>query len=1127
MSETWYYRKPDAITELPADEHAVIEASAGTGKTYTLEHLVVDRIVAGVPIDAILVVTFTRRATSDMLGRIRRKLQQFAQGDDALEALGDDAPESAYWSIGPDEQQRLQRAVTNFDRAQIFTIHSFCQRVLEDYPFDNRHLFDGEHVDEEWFFDRCFWEVLRHRFTQGECRPYFEAWMEATDGNVEKLKRRLFELHGLDAELRPERADFDEASLLEAAAAGELSEKGGYRVRTLVLHVFSEVIDEELERRKSAEGYFTFDDMLDRVWQTLDEEADGDDRSMTAALRERYRYAIVDEFQDTDPTQWKIFERLFVEGSGDHTLYIIGDPKQSIYGFRGADVYTYLDAREQLTEGRDESVVPLTDNYRSTEELIEGYNALLTAGDEPFFTTDRIGYDEVGCGFDEREALREGKSIPAVELMEVDQPEEVEDVDRDDLEYSLRTHIADAIDDLLGGSPLEVSPDPGEDESAVEIGAGDVYVLTRTNGEAHRIGEELEKRGIAHQFYRERGLFQTPEARDILELLRAVADPWDGSLRRRAYLTPFFAVPMGRVLSFDDVATEEGAPRKLLRDWHQIAERHAFERLFDRIVRESGVVRRKLLLDNGERELINYRHIFELLTNEASRAELGLRELVSWLHALVEEEEPYDADEGNVQRVEGDRDAVQIMTIHKSKGLEAEVVFVYGGFGRNTRGLKVFVDTDGESHDRLAYVSTKMIEDDGYEKSDWRNYLDQEGQRLFYVAMTRAKSKLYLSYPNAECVPRSDSWDSWRRGDYAPVLEKLDALAPEIRHGGWDDDVFEIAPVEYRRLTAPTESLQWHRLSGWKPPEIVEMDFDHQVYFKGHREDAPEMTSFTTIQARRHSGFRTEEGDDLDEVTAGDPQTEPSTDPREWQFPRGTEAGSALHDLLERLEFEHLRGRPYDDWAEHPAVESLIYSTLNNWGFEPDEWREGAQQLIWRALRTPIDLPGDGDPIPLCELERTAREVEFYLPIPEGYTSPEGEGLRAARADAGFVEGSIDFAFEYDDRIYIADWKSNAVEEGYAPSTLHDIVSRKYPMQAILYTMATMELMDVDSRETFESRFGGCFYFFFRGMDPSSDGDAGICYLPPNWEQMQEHWRSAATDWDAFTSKAPEIGSAS
>ena len=1125
MSETWHYRKPDAITELPPDEHAVIEASAGTGKTYTLEHLVVDRIIAGVPIEAILVVTFTRRATSDMLGRIRRKLQQFAQGDESLDELPDDAHENAYWSIGPDEQRRLQRAVTNFEQAQIFTIHSFCQRVLEDYPFDNRHLFEGEHVDEEWFFDRCFWEVLRHRFTQTPCRPYFEAWMEATDGNVEKLKRRLFELHGLDAELRPRRDDLDEEALLEAAESGEISGKDVYRTRTLVLHVFDEVIEDELEQRKSAGGYFTFDDMLERVWETLREEAATEGRSMTAALRERYQYAIVDEFQDTDPTQWNIFERLFVESGGPHTLYIIGDPKQSIYGFRGADVYTYLDAREQLTEDNDQSVVPLTDNYRSTEELIDGYNALLTAGDEPFFTTNRIEYSEVGCGFDQREAMRDGESVPAVELMEGAEPADREEVERDDVEYSLRTHIGDAIDDLLTGPPLEVSPDPGEDDEQVEVGAGDIYVLTRTNEEAHRIGEELDKRGVAHQFYRERGLFQTPEARDILELLRAIADPWDGSSRRRAYLTPFFAVPMGRVLSFDDIATEEGAPRKLLRDWHQIAERQAFERLFDRILHESGVVRRKLLLDNGERELINYRHIFELLTNEASRAELGLRELVSWLHALIEEEEPYDADEGNVQRVEGDRDAVQIMTIHKSKGLEAEVVFVYGGFGRNTRGLKVFVDTEGERHDRLAYVSTKMIEDDGHEKSDWRNYLDQEGQRLFYVAMTRAKSKLFLSYPNADAVPRSDSWDSWRRGDYAPVLEKLDALSPEVRAGQWDDAIFDIASVDYRRLTAPTEQLHWHRLSAWRPPDIVEMDVDHPVYFKEHRENAPEMTSFSTIHARRRAGLRLEEADALDEPGAVDAAEADATDRDPSKFPRGAEAGSALHDILERIDFETFRGRNYDEWAEQPQIESLIYSTLSNWGFDADEWREGAQELIWNALQTPVDLPPTEDRRPLAELERKAREVDFYLPIPEGYVSPEEDGLREARAESGFVEGSIDLAFEHDGRIYIADWKSNALEDDYGPSELRTLVAREYPMQVTLYTMATMELMDLDDRETFERRFGGCFYFFFRGMEPADDSHSGICYLPPDWEQMQTHWRQASEDWEAFKAEAPDLAS--
>ncbi|MEQ9501638.1 MAG: exodeoxyribonuclease V subunit beta [Deltaproteobacteria bacterium] len=1124
-----YAKKPAILAQLPHDRHAVIEASAGTGKTYTLEHLVIDLLLEGdVTLDQLLVVTFTEKAAAELRARLRKKMTEL------VEKTESDDEENA-WCIDDDAKKKLARALLSFDAASISTIHAFCQRVLAENAFESARHFEQELVDGRTAFDRAFYEVLRTRIAHhDEERVFLDAWLsgrslprlvsllwdasvvrgafepEYDEDNLVATLRTLARLEMSARALRPamQRARMHAQSIraiLErvvalrrildsflqdgnvpavlAACDAENRRASGflrYAIDKLEEHVTEEgklkelleglrqldvllvgfesavcqrflpLVQAEVRRRKAKRGELDFDDMLTLLAESLD----GDEgAAMVEQLRRRFAYALIDEFQDTDETQWRIFSKLFVEDAPKGcVLYVIGDPKQAIYGFRGADVHTYLEARERITEAGGHTV-HLTESFRASEGLVAAVNHVLDDEADPSFFTGQIRYDHpVRCGDEGLSGFtRGGHALTPVALFEL-VPKDEEFKKSQYARATLADAIAKETVRLLSGTERDGKP----------VSPADIFVLTRSADEGLEIAKVLRAHGVAHAFYKQDGLFQTQEARDVYALLAAIANPMDQSRRLDAWRSPFFAVPIEDLGRLDDLP---GSHRlmKTLFEWKSLADDKRFERLFFSVLEETGLIERALFLHDSERELTNYLHIFEILVEETNQQASTLPELLSSLRHFIEGRRAPPGEDGNVQRVESDRDAVQIMTMHKAKGLEAAAVFLYGGFDE-PRGSFAVYHEDGR---RLLHVGPgrpRAAEEEARE----------ENQRLLYVAMTRAKARLYLPYVR-----------SGIRGSYQQLNDRLDALV----FAGLDAAQFEHVEIEEVERKRTNAAKDLDRLATWSPPDtLFQPIVDQPPYESLHRAHRGfDVTSYSRIKAQK-GGYRAPTGL-LEEEIAVDVDGTTPVDPD--VLPSGAATGRFIHEMLELVDPSALLdASTVDLFAARRDVRALFVDGLRRYDLDARHLFE-AQSMVYTAMLAPVAL-GERRVEGLVHADRLVREMEFHFPFGE------------PSAPDGFVKGFIDLVVEHEGRVYVLDWKSDLLAN-YDAATIDAHVAANYDLQAQLYSLALVKLFRLDTEAAYEARFGGAVYCFLRGMKIDGDGTDGVYFSRPSFGDLMTY----------------------
>jgi exodeoxyribonuclease V beta subunit len=1121
--------RPAVLRRVPLDRHAVIEASAGTGKTFTLEHLVVELLLAGdVPIDRILVVTFTEKATNELRLRVRAKLEQLHRGNAPL-ATDEQIRAGDFWDVDDTARDRIGRALHAFDGATIATIHAFCQRVLRENAFASGRLFEEEQVDGRDAFARALRDVLRGvvatdparvpwlsaalrtgwwtgriedllwkaQQARGELRPSLD--LAALDAAVaafpvedarrlegpEVMKKwgmhlktartvgaRLFELARLVEEVRE--AGSATGLVLEADEVGfpYLAEKltpilpqpgptGRVCEAALALarvtpsfpaalaHTILGPVRDQLARGKREAGRYDFDDMLSLVDDAL--RGPGGPALVTA-LRTRWQCALIDEFQDTDETQWSIFRRAFFEPgpAPRSTVYLVGDPKQSIYRFRGADMETYVQARDEVRRSGSEPVV-LDTSFRATPALVDATNALFdAAAPKPFFTGANA-YAPVACGrLDSRLVDAEGRPVTPV--------------------LALRIPGRASLPQLAAriGQEIRVMTDPARpwrlDGRALAY--QDVYVLSRTGAEGRVVGTALRAAGVPHAFFKEEGLFQTDEAREIRTLLAAIDDPHDRARRLAAWLTPFFGLPLGAVERARDLPSTHPYVARLLA-WKALADGRDFERLFESIVSESGVLRREILLADSERDLTNTLHVLELLLEHARSTRATLRDLVYVLSGLIDKTRMPLGIEGNVQRLESERRAVQIMTVHKAKGLEAAVVFVVGGWTRNPEGS---VRTVHEGGHRLAWVGAMPPEI----KHRAEQEEIEEDQRLMYVALTRAKGRVVLP------LVTKDGAIARVFGAYEPVNRRVfELVAAQSPAVAAEDAVAAPAAAAVQPASDVTPEP-------WRPPTALLVEQDERDQYASLRESraGATLTSYTRLRGTRAGGRawpeepearRAEKGADaVDEV--------PGT-----TLESSRASGVFVHEVLERVPLASFGGS-FEEWRARADVSALFDETIAVHRVEPEQ-RAHAERLVWSAYTTPVALPRGRMLGRLADAARVVREMEFVFPVP------------ASRA---LVRGSIDLAFEHEGLTYFVDWKTDSLAS-YSPERLDVHVRAHYEDQVELYTLAVVKLLGVGGPGEHEGRFGGLLYSFLRGL---GEQGGGIWTARPTWEQVSG-WETA------------------
>ncbi len=1059
----------------PADARlVVVEASAGTGKTYFLEHRVVDLILAGAELGQILLVTFTDKAVAELRMRIRDLLDRLSRATTSSELPGEPS-----WELDDGARARLRAAVTTFDHAPIFTIHGFCHRVLIEDAFAARRLFAQQQVADEVAFDGAFAALLRERFARVlPDRDLLAAYLE-TDRTVDSLRKMLLGCARADARVRrhldPEVARAAASRLYDvlgtedqrgALLAGlklngnerrwmtgwlgavgaaldlatadapapqllamidqlrEPVEKMLDRVAASPAHaeivqalrgvlttvsleeaIAGELLPQILDRigaDKAEHGLFDYDDMLDLVWEALR----GPRRAELAArLRGRTPWAMIDEFQDTDPVQWNIFRTVWMHDEA-RGLTIVGDPKQAIYGFRGADIATYVLAREEMLRAGAIRVA-LDVNRRSTPQLVDAVNHILVGNLAQPLLDKGITYDEPvrASGDVVCEDVRPPVTVFALQG--------TGKVSTDANRTALGGAIGDAIEALRAAPPVW-----RQRGVAPPFALGQVMVLTRANRDSTEIATALRARGIACALVEPEKLFKTREASELACVLAAVAMPRDRSARLRALRTRFFDVPWAELMHAVDAPDHHPLIARVF-DWAQLAARRAYETLFRRVVEDSRYAERALVLGGGERALTNTWHLIELLLAEVARSRCDLHELVAQLRRWIADDTS-QPDERDVQRAETDVDAVRILTIHKAKGLEAPYVFVFGGLSGAPKSM---VHTLRDATGRALIVGTP----DPATKLLLEDEAEAENQRLAYVAMTRAQVRLFLPlYTNLN-----------KDASYGPVQRCL--IASLAHRGAQQRALFETSPIPIGASEpAPPPGDALHGFVAPAPPAVVEL-----APIESARSGLT-MLSYTRL------------ANDLDAAAiAARPGDVLAIDPAEFdvddtvgevgpnELPPGASSGLLLHDVLEVADLAVARGAgDLATWTRDPGVAQQLAHAARTRGVAPSALPHAAA-LVYQTLTAPLVF-ADGETRPaLVAATALAREVEFAFPLP------------AMRAPGrGLVKGFIDALVAWEDELWVLDYKSDLLADDDRQAAAVRRVREHYAVQARLYALA-------------------------------------------------------------------------
>jgi len=974
--------------------------------------------------------------------------------DEVVRLLADAPPEEIAKRRG-----NLARALADFDAATIATTHGFCQEVLGGLGVVGDVERDAVFVED---VDDLLGEVVDdlyvRRFHRGD-RPAFPR------AEAMKIARA---------------AIGNPAVRLESADAKSETAAMRYRLACRAI--------EELDARKRRAGVITYDDLLTRLATTLR------DQSAVERLRGRYRVVLVDEFQDTDPVQWDILRRAF--GGGDVALVLIGDPKQAIYAFRGADVYAYLEAARAAGTSRTLRV-----NRRSDQALLDAYDAL--------FGEARLGHE--GILYRQVRAAREGARLQGaplrVRLAERGTQGMALTARGFAEKNSTRDHVArDVAADIVRLL-----------DSGQGLRPGDVAVLVRWNRQAALVRDKLAEAGVPAVINGAGSVFATKPARDWLRLLEAIERP-SSSLRAHACaLTPFLGWSAERVASASEAEWEDVHAR--LHRWAQVLRLEGVASLSERITLVEGLPRRMLGDVNGERELTDLRHVGQLLHAAARAEQLGPAALTGWLRRRIAAAEQETSVEEHSRRLESDDEAVQVLTIHRSKGLEFPVVYLPFLW-------EPFPERKGEPvsfHDPAA--SDALTVDVGLEGADFVRHAAQhlaeergEELRLAYVALTRAKHQAVLWW--------AGSWDT-RNSALTRLLfsrEPDGSVAASGRSTPTDAAArarFEALAAEAPGCISVEESViagpAWWSRAPEAPAELAAVRFDRELD-RGWR-----RTSYTDITSGTHEarvGSEPEEPVVDDEPEAPDGPLPAGPLPLATA-PVGTAFGTFVHRVFEETDFaaadlaaelaarvQEGQARRQIDVGDTGALVAGLQAAIETPIAAGMRLRDVARADRLDELAFELPLAGGDTPHGVLEPGRIAAVLRDHLPTGDplaGYPRRlEDPGLRPSVR--GYLTGSIDLVMRLDgDRFAIADYKTNWLappgEElsarHYRPASLAAEMERShYALQALLYTVALHRYLRwrVPGYAP-EANLAGVYYLFVRGM---TGADGGVfAWTPP------------------------------
>lgn len=1094
----------------------VIEASAGTGKTHRVTSLAVEAVAGGLPVESLLLVTFTRAATGELRDRVWRRLvatEADLRNHLATGELPDDDVSRALCAGGADEvarrHARVAGVVAEFDAATIATIHGFCEQVLSrvgfagdverdvDFLEDPRDLTDQ--VVDDLLVQR-FHKKVEFEFPRDEARRIAEAVITNPHARI---------VPGPDDENR----------------------WASMRSR------FAGAVRNRLEQRKRELRVIGYDDLLTRLESAL---AGPQGDVVRHRLREQFRLVVVDEFQDTDVVQWNILRDAFTGDGSQTSLVLVGDPKQAIYSFRGADVHAYLQAKRSATEHER-----LTTNYRSDAGLLRGLDAVFadTALGHPdiaYRPTDAAGHHQVA-------RLAAGRRSTPVRLRHVrrDTADAVHTPNSGDLQmdwaraFVARDLATDVVFQLASGAEL-THRDPDGTERTRPVRPGDIAVLVQRHKDADLVRDALADVGVPTVVNGAGSVFDTTAAQDWLALLEAIEQPAATTRVRSAAMSSFFGWSADDVANNTDDAWDRVHAR--LHEWRATLVRRGVAATFARINGSERLPERLLATLGGERRLTDLRHVAELLHEHGVASDTLPATLLAWLRERIRRSEREGDDESRSRRLETDAQAVQVWTIHRSKGLEFPIVhvpFLWRPGWIPDDAPPLFHDP--HTGERCVDVGGARR---GHQDNVDRHVAESRGEelRLAYVALTRAKHQVVVwwasTYSAGESPlgtllfqrnrpageqPRTPDDDKART-----VLDVLASTAPgdvavETASGGtdaaWTPPATPVERLDVRPFDRPIDR-EWRRTS-YSALTAAAHDAQHAAGF------APEHDDRGLEDERLAEPAPISGGADADEEARL--RAVPSVF---GEIGGGARFGTLVHAVLEEVDFTDadLRGRLRErlqtmhrsgqgEIDADRLVDGLAAAIETPMGPIIDDLRLRDVRPTDRLDEMHFELPLVGGDSPTGDdavtLSSIADVVERTLPdddVLAGYH----EHLRAPELDAtvrGYLSGSIDIVLRSGDRFFVVDHKSNWLgRDGeelsawhYRPDALRDAMVRAhYPLQAMLYSAALhrylrWRLPGYDP----EVHLGGVLYLFLRGMtgpDVPRVGDApcGVfAWTPP------------------------------
>ena len=1171
------------VEQLPLRGTTVIEASAGTGKTYTITSLFLRLLLEeGLTVDQILVVTYTRAATAELRDRIRTRLSvalSCARGraceDGFIHVLCSRTAERTSQAA---LVMQLEQALSNIDQAPILTIHGFCQRVLRDHAFESgvgfaltltahtapiideiaddyftSQLFDTSEARAQLLYDEAgTLRALATRAGSGQGLRVIpeapsgqlaalDAWLAAQRScltlwqrdraqivaavaelkhtqHVAKWARQMDDLltkqylgFSHDKELAAGFKSFTRSGALaklkqKAAppahpffdAAERFGEEDGRlfdsmaRERVAFRAGFVRYLHEELARRAQESEVRTFDGLVSDMARALAGERSA---QLVTSLRRKYRAGLVDEFQDTDPAQYAMFKRIFADSHAP--LLLIGDPKQAVYAFRGADVQAYLSARDDAGE----HVFTLDVNRRSDRELVNALNQLYQHVDKPFLLPG-IDYIPVSVPSSAEARFLATDGRAPLDLMLVDGPS---------TEEALRREIArlTALDiaGLLGSGARRLD-DKSELPRLRELSAADIAVLCRTNREAYEVQQALSELGVPSVLSGDASVFDSEDAEHVERALTALAHPADPRAMRSFLCSVYGGCSAEDLLRLEHDDLEWDLHARQFRELHELFVSRGFTQALRGLCSLYRIEERLLTRPDGMRRITNLNHLGELLGEVSLTERLGPLGLLRWLATAQQDATARNQLVGDSHelRLESSETAVQLTTVHKSKGLEYPIV--YCPYLYKSAGLRSDEKALVRFHDPLAEGALTL--DLGSEQHKEHAAIAEqealsEALRLLYVALTRAKHRVCLALPvHKPSAQAALIYTLLGGGSPERVKARLEELAGA--------EGFSRAVHELTERSAGLCSLRKLRNEGQRrlQPSSLRADQLQARVVRRALDSTSRTASFTALIAGRPLLHEAADHDALlssdDEPSAGaSPESSLVLEP----FPRGAGPGKLLHEVLEHCAFDE------GEEGCRATAERVIHAR----GYDL-----GLLDMLVRGLSEVLATPLDERGLSLADVRRDARinELEFLFPVAATLTArtlgrtfkahgaPAADPSYARRVEAlpfealrGFLRGFIDLIFQHEGRFYLVDYKSNylgAQPADYGQDALiRSLSEHHYFLQYHLYALALHRYLTHRlPGYSYDQHFGGVYYLYLRGMESTHPLRTGVFFdLPP------------------------------